>query len=118
LFVFPEKFEKLKKFSNILPEVLKFTKGEILDLLSCIPEIAKMQESKVINNISLIRKYFNHEILKEYPILLARVQNADKVNFYLNLYFDLSKEDFNELVKRFPILLSADVIILNSARKC
>ena len=74
-----------------------------------------MQERKVIDNITLIRKYFNDEILKEYPILLTRVQNAEKVQFYLNLYFNLSKEDFIELVKRFPILLSAEVIILNSA---
>lgn len=80
-----------------------------MDLLSCIPEIARMEERHIIDNISNIRKYFSDEILKEYPILLARSQNADKAHFYLNLYLGLSKEDFNEIIKKFPLITTAEV---------
>jgi hypothetical protein len=111
LLVFPEKFDKLENLAKILPEKLKFTKAETLDLLCCTPELAKMEERHVLDNIPTIRKYFTEEILKEYPVLLARAQNADKSQFYLNLYLGVTKEDFNDIIKRFPILLTAEVII-------
>jgi histone acetyltransferase (RNA polymerase elongator complex component) len=96
-------------FSNFLAEKFKFTKNEILDILCCIPEIARIEERNICQNIEIVRKYFSDDILKQYPLLITSAHNAEKVLFYLNLYLEMSREEFTELIKKFPILLTAEV---------
>ncbi len=102
----------MEYFYKYLLEELKFEKKDILDILICIPEITRMELRNVINNIKTIRKYFSDDILKEYPILITKSDNSEKVQFYMNLYVDMSLEEYIDLVKKFPLLLMANVIFI------
>jgi hypothetical protein len=96
---------------------LGLNKAEVLDLITCAPDIAKLDPRKVNLNIVRLRDYLklsNEEFknfLLEYPIVLSGFKNIEKIEFYMNLYLEMSKEEFFDLVKRYPLLLISDVKI-------
>jgi hypothetical protein len=73
---------------------------------------------KISLNIKRIREYLNflskeelNKLFIDYPTIIANFKNIERIEFYMNLYYEMSKEDFHKLVTRNPLLLIADVII-------
>jgi hypothetical protein len=96
---------------------LALDKPAILDILSCIPEIAKLEPKKVLLNLKHIKDYLQceqtkvNQFLIDYPTVIANYRNIERIEFYMNLYFEMSKEEFTTLLNRFPLLFTADVNI-------
>jgi hypothetical protein len=85
--------------------------------MCCIPNVVEISAKKLEENVSQIQKFFNidFETLKnyifEYPILISSfTSDLNKLEFYFKLYLDMTHDDLVNLVKKFPLLLTAKVI--------
>ena len=111
------KISEIKNF--LLSSNFNFSESEILDVLSCIPNVVEYEVKKISENLEVIRNYFKLDtselknVLIHYPILICNVSSdIHKLEFYFNLYVEMNKEDFYKLVMKFPLLLTATVNLI------
>ena len=95
---------------------MNLSEQEVLDILTCIPNSVELSVDKVSENLELLKTYLNVEdselksIIIEYPILITNLTaDIHKLEFYFNLYLDINKETFNQMGRKFPLLLTATV---------
>jgi hypothetical protein len=109
--------EMLSTYVGVLMKELNMDKPTVLDILSCIPEITKLEPKKVTINIKRLRDYLKLseedfiKLVVEYPTIIANYKNIERIEFYMHLYFEMTKEEVYNMVMRFPLLLIADVIL-------
>ncbi len=111
------KISEIKNF--LLSSNFNFSESEILDVLSCIPNVVEYEVKKISENLEVVRNYFKLDtselknVLIHYPILICNVSSdIHKLEFYFNLYVEMNKEDFYKLVMKFPLLLTATVNLI------
>lgn len=111
------KISEIKNF--LLSSNFNFSESEILDVLSCVPNVVEYEVKKISENLEVIRNYFKLDtselknVLIHYPILICNVSSdIHKLEFYFNLYVEMNKEDFYKLVMKFPLLLTATVNLI------
>ncbi len=110
------KISEIKNF--LLSSEFRFSESEVLDVLSCIPNTVELEVKKITENLEEIRNYFKIDttelknVMIDYPILITNVSSdIHKLEFYFNLYMEMNKEDLYQLVRKFPLLLTATVNI-------
>jgi hypothetical protein len=102
-------------FKQILIRLLpEFSELEVVESLSCIPNIVDLNASRVESNIKAVREFFtnlNHkELLFDYPLLISSfTSDLTKFEFYFKLYLEMSKEDILEIAHKFPLIMTATV---------
>ena len=87
--------------------------------MACIPNIIELPINKIEQNIESVENLFKLDkenlksILIDYPFLISKLSSdLTKVEFYFKLYLEMSKEEFINLAKQFPLLLTSTVIFL------
>lgn len=96
---------------KLLPE---FSESEVIETLSCIPNITEVSATKIESNIKNVKEFFpnlNHkDLLFEYPLLISNfTSDLTKFEFYFKLYLEMSREDISTLATTFPLLMTATV---------
>jgi hypothetical protein len=102
-------------YVDLLMKELNLEKPAVLDILTCIPEIVKIEPKKVCLNIKQLKAYLRPDdlikLIIDYPIVIPNYKNIERIEFYMNLYFEMNKDEFYNMVMKFPLLLIADVKI-------
>jgi hypothetical protein len=107
--------EKLKAHKESLQKLLPdFSEKEIVETLSCIPNVVELSANKVEANISNVKNFFtgvdHKKLLFDYPLLITNfTHDLNKVEFYFKLYLEMTKEDLLQLANKFPLIMTATV---------
>jgi hypothetical protein len=100
---------------------LNMNESAVLENLSCIPGIVNHSKIEIERNIDNAKIFFKLEndstalnkLLNEYPLLITNFSSdMNKIEFYFNLYMNMSKEDFSDLANKFPLIMTCSVNIL------
>lgn len=114
--------DKVKTIYDLLKEEIQFEDAmKINEIIASQPYLLHMSKTDILDKINYLKKEFdiNNEQLKEiifdYPITLTLQYSsqAAAIYDYLNVYLNLSKEEFNTIIRSNPAIISVDVNIIN-----